>query len=208
MPYLSSTFFVVVLVLGVLVALTGYFLFARSLFPAFVSRSEQAWTERPISTMALGLPVSALLVALSVLLLNAPVGALRVFGFATMGLSLGFVFAGTAGLAARIGRGLLAPSDAEKPGLAMFRGGIVLELTMLFPILGWFLVAPLAIVGGAGAASLALLRRSARAVPAPHVVHSGYAPHAPMASLQGMAPFAPMAPPPSHPQGAPRVVAP
>lgn len=170
MPYLSSTLFVVVLVLGVLVAMTGYFLFARSLFPDFVARTEKTWSEKPVAALGLGVPVALVLALVSIGLLNAPVGALRVFGFVAMSFSLGFVLAGTAGLAARIGRGLVGAADADKPGLPMFRGGIVLELTMLFPVLGWFLVAPIAIIGGAGAATLALFK--AKPQVAPRLAHS------------------------------------
>jgi hypothetical protein len=32
------------------------------------------------------------------------------------------------------------------------RGGVVLELAFLFPIVGWFIVLPLALILGAGAA--------------------------------------------------------
>ncbi len=173
MPYLSSTIFVASLLVAVLLSLTGYWLLARALYPAFVERAEHAWTRRPILTVLLGVPVAGALVLLSIGLLNAPNGALRVLGFVVAGLSLGFTFAGTAGLAARVGRGLASPSDEGREWSRLLRAGIVLELSMLFPILGWFVVAPIAVVGGAGAAAQALASRKrsvAQAVspPSPH----------------------------------------
>jgi len=185
MPYLGSTIFVVVLVLAMLLALTGYFLFARALFPSFVGRAEQAWSERPAVSFALGLPTTFVLAGISIGLLKAPAAALRLIGFPLTGLAIGFVFAGTAGLAAWIGRGLSTPSDAGREWVTLLRAGIVLELTMLFPLLGWFLVFPIAVIGGAGAAALSLRGRGTMRDRAPH----DRAPHQPAA---------PAAPPAQH----------
>jgi len=159
MPYLSSTIFIVVLVLAVLLALTAYFLFARALFPGLVLRAERAWIERPFMSFVLGIPIAIVLTLLSVGLVKAPNPALRVLGMLSSALSLGFTFAGTAGLAARIGRGLQSPSDEGREWSRLLRGGLVLELSMLFPILGWFLIVPISVIGGAGAATLALFGR-------------------------------------------------
>lgn len=165
MPYLSSTIFVASLVLAVLLSLTGYMLLVRAMFPAFVERSSTAWSSRPVATVALGAPVAIVLILISVGLLNAPNGALRLIGFLVTGLSLGLTFAGTAGLAARIGRGLASPSDHGREWAGLLRAGIVLELSMLFPILGWFVIAPIAVIGGAGAAVQALFARRAAPLP-------------------------------------------
>jgi hypothetical protein len=162
-PYFSSTIFVAALIGALLIAQAAYFLFAQALFPRFVARAERAWSERPVSTVAIGLPVAATLAIVAVALLNAPKPPIRIAGFVFAGVALGLAFAGTAGLAARIGRGLSAPGDAGREWARLRRGGIVLELAMLFPILGWFVIAPIAIVGGAGAAAAALFRRDARA---------------------------------------------
>ena len=198
MPYLSSTIFVVVIVFALLLSLTGYFLLARALLPGFVARAESAWTERPISVVALGIPVALLLGLVSVGLINAPNGALRIVGFVASSVTLGFIFAGTAGLAARIGQGLRSPRDEGREWSRLLRAGIVLELSMLFPILGWFLIVPIAIVGGAGAATLALFRRRAPAQiaesrPQAPWVHDANAPAAPhLGPAQG--PRGPVAP--------------
>lgn len=171
MPYLSSTLFVFVVVVSFLVALTGYFLLVRSLFSGFARRAEIAWTERSWLSLLLGAPVLAVLAFASMALLNAPSGALRIVGFAFGGLSLGFVFAGASGLAARVGRGLSSPSDEGREWARTLRGGIVLEVSLLLPILGWFLIAPVVLLGGAGAAVRALFARR-RAAPALPTVQS------------------------------------
>ena len=44
-----------------------------------------------------------------------------------------------------------------------------MELAFLIPLLGWFLILPIAVVSGAGAAAIALMRR------APVVTHAAVA---------------------------------
>ena len=161
MPYFSSTIFVVSLVGAVLTALTGYFLFIRALFPEFVERAETEWTDRPIGAFGLGIPVAAVLGFISVATINAPNPIARLVGFVLTGVALGFTFAGTAGLVARLSRRFESPNDGGHRWRPILRAGVVLELTMLFPALGWFVIAPIAVIGGAGAATFALFRRRA-----------------------------------------------
>ena len=57
----------------------------------------------------------------------------------------------------RIGERLASPADAARPWKATLRGGIVLELSYLLPVLGWFVILPLSIIIGCGAATLSLI---------------------------------------------------
>ncbi|MEN8774286.1 MAG: hypothetical protein ABF382_12110, partial [Akkermansiaceae bacterium] len=61
---------------------------------------------------------------------------------------------GSAGLCLKIGKGLVNPLDEAQPWLRVKRGGIVLGLTIIFPVLGWFFVFPVSILSGIGAAFL------------------------------------------------------
>jgi len=64
-----------------------------------------------------------------------------------------------------VGTRLASPGDpAWKPHL---RGGIVLALSFLVPFLGWLLLFPIALILGAGAATLAVFRRSPAPAPLP-----------------------------------------
>ena len=51
----------------------------------------------------------------------------------------------SAGLARHIGLGLPAPTDAERPWLPVARGGLVMGLCFIAPILGSFIMLPLAL---------------------------------------------------------------
>ena len=70
----------------------------------------------------------------------------------SFGLSVGSLWVG--GLCLRIGKGLVHPLDEAQPWLRVKRGGIVLGLMIIFPILGWVFVLPVAILTGIGAAFL------------------------------------------------------
>ena len=60
--------------------------------------------------------------------------------------------AGSSGLAAQIGAGLASPADQSQSWRRVLRGGIVLGLTFILPIAGWFLILPISLIMGCGAA--------------------------------------------------------
>jgi hypothetical protein len=110
---------------------------------------------------------------------NIPIAFGNVFAIGTVCLYILFSSTGISGLATSIGRRLASPVDREKSWMATLRGGIVLELSYLLPVLGWFVILPASIIIGCGAATLALLRREPKAssVPIPsHTSSLGTAP--------------------------------
>lgn len=157
-PYLGSTIFVATLVVALLLSMTGWFLVATALWPAFVARAAGATAERPVLTFLLGVPGTLALLFVSVALTSAPGGAARALGLLFAGAAIGFALTGAAGVALRVGRALPSPGDAEREWPRVLRAGVVLELAMLLPILGWFLVFPATVVLGVGAATMALRR--------------------------------------------------
>lgn len=152
MPYLGSTVFFVTLIGALVVALTAWWLLVRSLAPGFVARARDRWDRRPVLTVLLGAVTGgfATLVVVGLFAVGHP-AATFVATLALTGL-LAFALAGTAGLAQRIGEGLASPTDEGREWFRCLKGGAVLELCFLLPVLGWFLVLPLAVYGGFGAA--------------------------------------------------------
>jgi cobalamin synthase len=65
-----------------------------------------------------------------------------------------------AGLATCIGERLASPTDTGRAWQATLRGSIVLVLTYLLPILGWFVIIPASFIVGSGSAVLSLLDRT------------------------------------------------
>jgi hypothetical protein len=72
------------------------------------------------------------------------------------------------GIAARIGHATASPVDRDRPWRAIVRGSVIMELACLFPLVGWLLIYPIAVVVGMGAAALALIPSfSTQAAPLP-----------------------------------------
>jgi len=170
MPYLGSTLFFVTLGVALTLALTAWWMLTRALAPGFVSRAKDGWRERPVRTVLLGAVVGGFGTLMTILLLSLGHPAASFVATVLLVGQLAFALAGTAGLAERIGEGLASPSDAGREWIRCLKGGVVLELCFLLPLLGWFVVLPVAVYGGMGAALSALasgvyarLRPAARA---------------------------------------------
>lgn len=151
MPYLGSTVFFVTLFGALLVALFGYFLAIRALAPVFVDRAAARFRKRPILTPLLGGVVGGVGLIISIVLLSAGPGPLKLLGTIASASLLAVALAGTTGLAQVIGDGLASPSDEGRLWFRCLKGAAVLELTFLLPIFGWFFVLPIAVFGGLGA---------------------------------------------------------
>lgn len=151
---------ILLLIAGTLIVLVSYWLAAAALFPSMVSRARTAYVERPVRTTLLGaaITIPMLLVGLT-LLTAAPNPALKLLGVVALSLPVLFGLLGSAGLGERIGMGLPSALDVAHPWRRTLRGGTVLSLTFLLPVIGWFGVLPWTIVSGVGASFLA--RRSA-----------------------------------------------
>ena len=55
-----------------------------------------------------------------------------------------------------VGRGLLHADDTRSPWRRSLRGGVVLALTFLLPVIGWFVILPWVLLSGCGATILAM----------------------------------------------------
>lgn len=157
---LADVFKYVFLVLGALMVIVSYWLATTALVPAAVERARVAYGSRPARLMTIGALVTIPLVVLGLVLLNAaPNATLKLAGAISVALPLVLGLAGSAGLSERVGRGLIHADDARTPWRRSLRGGSVLALTFLLPIVGWFVVLPAVLMSGCGAVFLAMRRR-------------------------------------------------
>jgi hypothetical protein len=147
---------IVFLVVGTLIVLVSYWLAAAALFPRTVARARVAYSERPVRATLIGAAVGGPSVLIGLALLNAPNGAAKLLGAAIVSTQILLGLLGSAGLGERIGAGLPSAGDAGRPWRAVLRGGTVLSLTFLLPIIGWFGVLPWALTSGVGAALMAM----------------------------------------------------
>lgn len=150
----------VLLVLGALVVIVSYWLVSAALFPVIVDRARTAYGLRPWRITLVGLAVTVPLLLLGVVLLTgAPNAWLKVLGGVVAGVPFVLGLAGSAGLAERVGHGLVHADDTRSPWRRSLRGGAVLALAFLLPVVGWFVVLPWVLCSGCGATVLAMRTR-------------------------------------------------
>lgn len=147
----------VLLVLGAIVVIVSYWLVSAALFPVIVDRARASYGLRPWRITGVGLLVAIPLLLVGAALLNgAPNGGLKVVGGVLAGIPFVLGLVGSAGLSERVGRGLVHADDTRSPWRRSLRGGAVLALTFLLPVVGWFVVLPWVLLSGCGATVLAL----------------------------------------------------
>src|SRR5262249_44057605 len=136
----------------------GLWLLCRGLWPQVVARADEVCARGLIRPFLVGLPITAALILSAAILSQAgTVG--KITATAIVCCYLMIANSGVAGLITGIGRRLASPIDSEWPWRATLRGGIVLELSFLLPVLGWFVILPLSVTIGCGAACIALFRK-------------------------------------------------
>jgi hypothetical protein len=143
-------------IVGTLMSFVCYCLLFEGTFPASVERCRQTYKKRPIRSLLLGCLFGIPGMVLGVAFLNSgnPLGLF--LGFSTLFLLSSFALLGAAGLSSLIGHRLNSPQDTQQPWKRVYRGSVVLSLTFIFPMLGWFLVLPATLLSGLGAALISL----------------------------------------------------
>jgi hypothetical protein len=143
------------IILGALLVFIAHWLGAYGLFPALVEGSAERYGRRPVAATILGLAVLIPTLVVTIVLTRlGPAGNLVALLVLTVPVMIALL--GSAGLALRVGAGLASPSDAGQPWRRVLRGGIVLALVFLLPVVGWLVVLPWALVSGLGAALMAM----------------------------------------------------
>lgn len=153
---MSDVAAIVFTVLAALVAMPCIALVYGVFFPGFARRAEVRVTRNPVATFLAGILATGLVFGLAVALGQGPAPA----KFAAVVLALGgggVALSGMAGIAGRIGHATASPVDADRPWRAVVRGSVILELACVFPVVGWLLMFPAALLAGMGAAGLALI---------------------------------------------------
>jgi hypothetical protein len=158
------------------IALPGLLLAWSLLFPATIERARLRLEGMPWRCFWLGLAVLLAAGLPLAILFRVPAGPVQLVGWVGSFILLALASAGAAGLAALMGERLRGVGLATSAPGALLRGAVALELAAIFPLIGWFIVIPLATICSLGAVVFALLRRSSR---------SGVALDAPAAAVSG-----------------------
>lgn len=157
MPYTGIVLTIVAVHAAAFLILLGHWVASMGMFPQAVRSFARVYDERPIRATLLGIftygPMFLLLLQ-SGKIPNGPARLLVVMaGFVTLLIA----FVGSAGLALRIGRNLCAGADAWQQVL---RGGVVLALVFITPVLGSLFLLHVGLASGFGTFLLAKPWRS------------------------------------------------
>lgn len=143
------------------------------LFPATVERARVRLDRTPWQCFWLGGVLTAALAIPIAILIFLPNGAVQFLGFALLTLALAGATVGAAGLAGKMAGHLTRSSHGLAPAGAFLRAAVALELAAAFPLVGWFILLPLAVVVSLGATAFALLRWMPRPAPLPEARPAG-----------------------------------
>ena len=156
----ADILFYFLIILGFYLVFQSYWLAAEALFPRLIERCRRKYVFSPWFSLFCGLlftfPVMTIGVLLATRMGN---GLLQIGGLFCILLLLLFGLIGSAGLCRQIGAGLSSPYDETQPWRRVFRGGAILGLTFVMPVLGWFAVLPLVLISGVGVYLRALWSR-------------------------------------------------
>ncbi|MBC7789621.1 MAG: hypothetical protein H7Z74_06725 [Anaerolineae bacterium] len=153
---MADVFKIVFLILGTLIVFVSYWLASTALFPAFTDAARRKYQTHPLRMTFLGIAVVAPSALLGMVLLQSPNPAVKLLGAAVVSTLVLLGLIGSTGLSQRIGYGLSTLADDQQPWRRVLRGGSVLALTFVLPVIGWFVVFPWALVSGVGAAVASL----------------------------------------------------
>ena len=168
MPYTGNVLFFLSLHAALFLILLGHWIAFGGMFPRATSEFVRQYDERPIRALLLGLVTYGPILVLFLNAAKLPGTPLRIVVLAAGVLALLIAFAGSAGLALRIGRNLSADASRWQQAL---RGGVMLGLVFITPFIGWGFLLHAGLASGFGAFLLAKPWKSAvldnASVPAP-----------------------------------------
>jgi hypothetical protein len=152
---LADTLGILLVVLGVLAATLGLWLFNTALLPVLSGTAGARMRSSPFKSFFLGLVVLLATVFSVAVLSKLGKGLNELLELVLIASFLFLSSIAVAGFAALVSERL--GFDSAKPWRLVASGGMVLELTFLFPLLGWIIIFPLITITGAGATAITLL---------------------------------------------------
>lgn len=156
---MADTMAIFLVILGLMLAFPGLWLLCLGLWPKTATAAAGYCNRGLVKPFFVGVPITLLTIFITGFLNNLPGAFGNILAIAVVCIFMLFSNTGTSGFVTSIGRRLSSPVDEERPWRATLRGGVVLELSYLLPVLGWFVILPASIIIGCGAATLAILKR-------------------------------------------------
>src|SRR5687767_10706071 len=147
MPYTGIVLAILAVHLAAFLILLGHWLVAAGLFPKATTAFADEYGRRPVRATLVGLFTYGPLFLLLLSANKIPSGPIKLLALIAGFSALLIAFVGTAGLALRIGRNLCATAEPWQQGL---RGGTMLALVFITPLLGSLFLMHIGLASGFG----------------------------------------------------------
>ena len=161
---MADVYTVTFILIGILLSLPALLIGLNILMPRVTERVQTRLTETPGKSFALGLGLTAVSALFILITAQANLGPLRAAAIMAGVTYAGLGTIGAAGMTRLLGQRLSNGNQSTTDLTRLLRGALIYELACFFPIVGWFLFAPLAGMTVIGAATFALLKRRPRPV--------------------------------------------
>ncbi len=152
-----DVYIVVYSLLGILICLPALLLALNLLMPQITGRIETRLERTPGKSFFLGVPVTAAFLLWIAITANVPIGVVRGTAFVATFVGMGLGTLGAAGMSRLLAKRITVLANPSSQAMNWLRGAVMYELACLFPIVGWFLFAPIVGITVLGAAVFALL---------------------------------------------------
>ena len=157
MVTMADVYIVLFTLVGVLLSLPALLVALNLLLPKVTTRAYLRLQQTPGKSFLLGIPVVSAFLLWIAITANIPFGPVKATAFLAAFVGMGVGTIGAAALSRILADRLDAISAPRSRLTHLLRGAVVFELACLFPIVGWFLFAPIAGIALMGAAAFALL---------------------------------------------------
>lgn len=127
------------------------------LFPSTVERARVRVEQTPWACFWAGLVITTAVVVPVFILMALPFGPAKFLGWVLLAAALTLSSFGSAGISAHMGRQMSRGTPMSALG-GFVRGAVVLELAVVFPVMGWVFIWPLMLITAFGASAFALLK--------------------------------------------------
>ncbi len=167
-----DVYIVVYSLLGILICLPALLLALNLLMPQITARIETRLERTPGKSFFLGVPVTAAFLLWIAITANVPIGVVRGTAFVAAFVGMGLGTLGAAGMSRLLAKRITLINPSSE-AMNWLRGAVMYELACLFPIVGWFLFAPIVGITVLGAAVFGLLGWLPRPTVSEQVVVAG-----------------------------------
>jgi hypothetical protein len=157
MPYTGIVLAFLAAHAAVFLILLGHWVAAAGMFPRATKAFAEQYDRRPLRAVLVGVFTYGPLFLLLLQNGKIPNAAVRIVIVVAGFIALLIALIGSAGLALRVGRNLCADTDTWQQAL---RGGVMLALVFITPLLGWAFLLHIGLASGFGAVLLAQPWRS------------------------------------------------